>query len=160
MEEIIENFKAQGKNALQTGIAAGVLGIASGLCPIVGHMNGEWVMHNIIGGLGDGLGRLPLGRFLADGLNELSTMEKDKCFDALSNMLRTMSDGSKTTGEIHKTFSQGPLTHAQHMSEIHKTDENQASHSMQEMKEDWKSVEDFIHRTLQMYHEAARQLYN
>ena len=75
-------------------------------------------------------------------------------------MTFAMSEMSKSTGQIHNTFAEGNRTFDQHMSDLHKTDWDENTRTMDEIKDSWKGIENFLYQSLQMYHDAIRQLYN
>ena len=71
-----------------------------------------------------------------------------------------MSEMYKSTGQIHQSFSEGNRAFDQHMSDLHRTDWEENTRTMEEIKDSWKSIENFLYQTLQMYHDTIRQLYS
>ena len=145
MQSLVENFKSQGNMLLMTSIGSGVLAIISGICPIVGYTKaGNFIQQK--------LGNLP---FLAG----IKDMKKDQFFKAASKMLFTMSETYKSTGQIHQSFAEGNRTYDQHMSDLHSKNWDENVRTMEEIKDSWKGIENFLYQALQMYHETIRQLY-
>ncbi|MCC5832831.1 MAG: hypothetical protein JJU12_07310 [Chlamydiales bacterium] len=143
IQNMVDNFKQQGKWMLFSNLGAGVLAIASGLSPIVGHMKGDWIRDKL-GGI----------------FSSLQEMEKDKFFEGVTKMTFAMSEMYKSTGQIQNTFAESGRTYDQHMAEIRKTDWEEETRTMDELKEMWKNMESFLHQSLQMHHDAIRQLYS
>lgn len=143
IQNMVDNFKQQGKWMLFSNLGSGILAIASGLSPIVGHIKGKWILDKLSG-----------------VFSSLQTMEKDKFFKGVTKMTFAMSEMYKSTGQIQNTFAESSRTYDQHMAEIRKTDWEEDTRTMDELKDQWKSMENFLHQSLQMYHDAIRQLYN
>lgn len=142
MQNVVANFKQQSKFLLIASVGSGALAIVSGLCPIVGHLKGEWIREK-----------------LSLLISSLRDMEVHELFKSLSKMTSAMSEMYKSTGQIQQTFAEGNRTFDQHMSELHKTDADESTRTMEEIKDHWKNIENFLYQMMQMIHDAIRQLY-
>lgn len=142
MENVCENYKNQGKNLLMSNVGAGVMAIFSGACPIAGSLWGD--------GIRDAIGNV-------FGKSDLSNRD---FFRSASKLTYAMSEMGKAQGQIRNTFAEGNRTYDQHKTELHKADSDESTRSMEELKDHWKNIEQFLYQQLQMQHEAARQLYN
>lgn len=145
MQNMVDNLKQQGKWMLFANLGAGVLSIVSGVAPIAGHMKGNWIL--------DKVKMIPF-------MSSLQDVGKDKFFKGVTKITFAMSEMQKSTGQIQNTFAESSRTFDQHMTDIHKTDWEENTRTMDELKDEWKGIESFLHQTLQMYHDATRQLYN
>lgn len=143
MQKVVDNYKQQGRFLLFANLGAGLLAIASGACPVIGHVGGDWI----------------LGK-LSSVFSALQGMEKDKLFKSLTKITFAMSEMYKSTGQIQQTFAEGNRTLDQHLSDLHRTDQEEMTRTMEEIKDFWKNIENFLFDTLRMVHEAIRQLYN
>lgn len=143
MQQVVENYKEQGKWQMFSGIGAGILGLVSGISPIIGYMKGDWIIEK-----------------LGTVFDSLRDMKKKDFFEAVQKITETMSNMQKNMGEIHKVFSEGNRTYDEHMSNLYRTDYEESTRTLEEIKENWKSIENFLYQTLQMYHDAIRQLYS
>ena len=144
MEKIVENYKGQAKYQLFASLGSGVLAIISGIAPVVGYTPaGDWMIEKL-GGL----------------ISSLRDMDKDKIIKMATKVTFTMSEMYKSTGQIQNTFSEGHRTYDQHMMELYRADWDESTRTMDELKDDWKGIENFLYQTLQMYHDAVRSLYN
>jgi len=143
IQNMVDNFKQQGKWMLFSNLGSGVLAIVSGVSPILGHMKGDWILDKLSG-----------------VFSSLQDMEKDKFFKGVTKMTFAMSEMYKSTGQIQNTFAESSRTYDQHMAEIRKTDWEEDTRSMEELKDQWKNIENFLHQSLQTYHDAVRQLYS
>ncbi len=143
MQEVVENYKKQGKDQLFASIGSGLLGIISGIAPVAGHMKGDWILEK-------------LGGFFTS----LRDMKKDQFFKSIQKITHTMSEMQKGYGEIQNRFSESHRTYDQHMSELYRADWEESTRTLDDIKENWKGIENFLYQSLQMYHDAIRSLYN
>lgn len=143
MENIIENYKSQGRFLLFANLGAGVLGIASGASPIVGHVGGKWILDKLSG-----------------VFSSLQNANKNQFFKSVRDMTHAMSEMQRSTGQIQQSFAESERTRDEHMSTIHRTDYDENTRTLEEIKDFWKNIENFLFETLRMIHEAIRQLYN
>ena len=144
MQKVVENYKGQGKYQLFSSIGSGVLAIISGVAPVVGYTPaGDWVVEKLGG-----------------WVSSLRDMDKDKIVKMITKVTFSMSEMQKNTGQIQSTFAEGHRTLDQHMSELYRADWDESTRTMEEIKDNWKGIENFLYQTLQMYHDAVRSLYN
>lgn len=143
LESIVQNFKQEGKNAIFSSIGSGVMGILAGMMPVVGYLKGNAIL-NVLSGFSEHFRRIP----------------SDKFFKSLTTMLNNASEMQKNYGHIQKTFTEGARSYDQQMAELRKTDWEEDTRTMEELKDEWRGIENFLHQTLQMYHDTTRQLYN
>lgn len=143
MQKVVDNYKQQGRFLLFANLGAGLMAIGSGACPIIGHVGGTWI----------------LGK-LTSVFSGLRGMDKDQLFKSLTKVLFHMSEMYKSTGQIQQTFAESSRTLDQHLSDLHRTDHEENTRTMEEIKDFWKNIENFLFETLRMVHEAIRQLYN
>lgn len=144
MSNLVSNFKQQGKWMLFTSIGSGVLSIASGALPIVGFMKGESLLNTF----------KPIFRSLE------KIEDHNKLFKSLSKITFSMSEMYKSTGQIQNTYSESSRVYDQTMLDIYKTHWEEDTRSMDEIKDQWKNIEQFLYQALQMHHDAIRQLYS
>ncbi len=143
IQNMVDTIKEQGDMMFNAYLGSGVLGIVAGALPIVGHMQGDWIMDKFGGFLGS-----------------MRDMERDKLFEGFSKIAHSMSEMQRGMGDVRKTFAESTRTYDQNMAEMRKADWDETTRSMDELKDQWKNMEQFLHQSLQMYHEAVRQLYN
>ena len=128
-------------------LVAGVLSIVSGAAPIIGHLKGEWILDKLSS---------VFSRF--QGMNTESG--RKQFFKSVTKITFAMSEMQKSTGQIQNTFAESANTYDRHMAEIRKSDWEEDTRTMDELKDMWKNMEQFLHSSLQMQHDAIRQLYN
>ena len=143
MQNIVENYKSQAQFTMTSSLGAGVLAIISGACPVISHLGGGWIIQK--------LGSIYSG---------FRDMKKDQFFKSAAKITFAMSEMQKNVGQIHNTFAEGTRTYDQHMSDLHRADWDENTRAMEEIKDSWKGIENFLYQSLQMYHEAVRQLYS
>lgn len=143
MQKVVETFKDQSKWTKMTSIGSGVMAILSGAAPIVGHMKGDWIIDK-------------LGTFF----ESIRNMEKEKLIKSFTKITQAMSEMQKNTGQIQNTFADATRTHAQHMSDLHRSEWEEQTRRIDDIKDSWKGIENFLYQALQMYHDAIRQLYS
>ncbi len=147
MQSVVDNFKQLGNMMKWTSLTSGCLAIFSGLCPILGHLKGKWILDKLgsIGGMFSKFGDMK---------------DTAKAFKSGAKIAFAMSEMTKSTGEIQRTMAESSRTYFQEMKQIHATDGEENTRTMEAIKEDWKNIERFLLEALQMYHNAVRQLYN
>jgi hypothetical protein len=143
MQQVVANYKEQANAQLFSSLGSGILAIISGVTPIVGYMKGEWILEK-----------------LAGTFTSLQDMKKDQFFRGIAKVTFALSEMNKNTGQIHNTFSEGWRTYHQHMSEIYRAEYDERNRTIEDIKDNWKAIENFLYQTLQMYHEAIRALYH
>jgi hypothetical protein len=143
MQQVVENFKSSAKWLFFSSLGSGVLAIASGLCPIVSHVKGEWIIDKL-GGL----------------FSSMKDMDKDQFFKGASKLTYAMSEMYKSTGQIYDRFSEGNRTYSQHMGDIHRSNWEENTRKIDEIKDTFKGMENFLIQYLQMEHDTTRQLYS
>lgn len=143
MHSVVENYQSQGKWLLTTTIMSGVLGIVSGIAPILGHMKGDWILEKLSG-----------------FFTSLKDMEKDKFFKGIMKITQTMSEIQKGMGQVQQTFAEGSRTRDEQMGRIHETQKDERTRAIEDLKDQWKGIENFLLQMLQMLHDQIRQLYN
>jgi hypothetical protein len=144
MMEVVDNFKKQGKWLLMSGIGAGVLGIVSGLAPIVGHLRGgDWILENLS---------------IFEKFQGIKN--KAKFFDNVGKMASVGAETQKNIGQVQNTFSEGDRNYHQSSSEIARTEQEECTRKLEETIQEWRNIESFVHQLLQMEYESVRTLYN
>ncbi|NGX61241.1 MAG: hypothetical protein K940chlam9_00724 [Chlamydiae bacterium] len=143
MEEVVKTFKTEGKNTMFASIGAGVLAIVSGFCPIIGYMKGDWILGKLSG-----------------VFSSLQGMNETKFFASATKMTSGASEMQKAIGQIQGTFAQGNRSLHQHKSELYRSDTDETTRSIEEIKDQWKNIENFLYQQLQMQHDTIRQLYS
>ncbi len=143
IQEMIDNIKHQGKWQFFSSLGAGIFTIAAGVMPIVGYMKGDWIVDKL-GGI----------------FSSIQGMKKDAFTDFARTMFEGFSEMQKSTGQIQNTFAESSRVYHEKMNDIRRTDESERTRTMDELRDEWKSIEQFLHQSLQMHHDAIRQLYS
>ncbi|MBF5050424.1 hypothetical protein CLAVI_000026 [Candidatus Clavichlamydia salmonicola] len=142
MQAVVKSFKGQGKSLLMAGVSAGVMAIFSGVSPIIGQIKGDWIVGQI--------GRL---------FSRMKDVDSAAFFDQVSKVTLSMSEMSKATGQIQTAFAESHRAFDQHMQELYKIEADERTRNIEEIKENWRGLENFIYQSLQMYHDTSRQSY-
>ncbi|MEG0554576.1 MAG: hypothetical protein RR519_03515 [Victivallaceae bacterium] len=142
MGKVVDSFKAQGHTLLISGIVAGVMAVVSGAAPIIGNIKGESILNK--------LGMVFSG---------LKNMESEKFFENTSKITLAISDMSKATGQVQTAFSESHRSYDEHLKESYKVDADERTRNIEDIKDNWKNLEQFIYQSLQMYHDTTRSLY-
>lgn len=143
MQKVVDNYKQQADWSLFSNLGAGVLGIISGAAPIAGYMKGDWIIEKL-GGV----------------FSTIQGIEKNKFFEGVHDITDAMSKMQKSVGDIQHIYSESTRFFDQNMSDLYKSDWDESTRTMDEIKDNWKGIENFLYQTLQMYHDAIRSLYN
>lgn len=142
MKEIVSSFKEQANSLLFSGLASGLLAVVSGVAPIFGHIKGEWALGH-----------------LSKLFSSLKDMESEKFFDNASKITLATSEMAKATGQIQIAFNESHRTHDDHFREMYKIDADDRARSIEEIKDNWRALENFLYQCLQMQHDTIKQLY-
>lgn len=142
LEQEVANFKSQAKWMLFSYVGAGVLGIASGLAPIVGHMKGESILNTF-----------------SSVFSSLKGAKKKDFFEGISKMTYAMSEMQKATGQIYSTSAEGDRTRYNRLSDLHRNEQDEITRSIEQLQERFRQSERFLMDLLQMRHDVTSQLY-
>lgn len=144
MQSVADNYKEQGDAQLYANIGAGVTAILSGLLPILGPTGaGKWIHES-------------LGQAFAT----LKNVKTEKLFENVAKMMFQASEMQKSMGQIKTTFAESNRTLYQQLGELHRSNWEEDTRSIEELKDYWKNIENFINQALQMNHETVRQLFS
>ena len=139
LDKEVDNYKSQARWMLFSHLGAGVLGIGSGLAPIVGHTHGKGI------------------------LDALSTFDRFKglkvrdSFQNLATILDSMKKMQEATGQVYSTKAEGDRKRWESFSGIHRTDHELKSEKVRSLGERFKSCEQFLSEVLRMQHDVAMQ---
>lgn len=142
MKEIVNSYKDQANSLLFSGLASGLLAVFSGVAPIFGHIKGEWTLGH-----------------LSKVFSSLKDMESEKFFENVSKITLATSEMAKATGQIQTAFNESHRTYDDHYKESYKIDADDRSRVIEEIKDNWRSLENFLYQCLQMQHDTIKQLY-
>lgn len=142
MKEIVASYKDQANSLLFSGLASGLLAVFSGVAPIFGCIKGEWTLIH-----------------LSKIFSSLKDMESEKFFENVSKITLATSEMAKATGQIQTAFNEGHRTYDDYYKESYKIDADDRSRAIEEIKDNWRSLESFLYQCLQMQHDTIKQLY-
>ncbi len=143
LDSEVANLKQQGKWQLFAQIGAGVMGILSGICPIVGHMKGE----TIIGSL--------KGMF-----SSLEGTKKTQFFEGISKMLFSMSEMQKGMGQVQNTTAEADRTRYRNVGDMRRSDQEDYTRSKEQGQRRFDSSQRAIDEILESIRQLTRQLYS
>lgn len=144
MQKVSDTLKEQGESQRSASIVAGVTAILGGLCPILGPTKaGEWI-HDTIGSVFD----------------SFKNLKQKDFFEKIGGMMMSGSEMQKAIGTFKTTFGDSNRVIFEQQSELHRSDWDENTRSIEELKDYWKNIENFILQSLQMNHETIRQLYS
>lgn len=141
MLSMVDDFKWLGGSQRTTSIGAGIMGILAGALPIIGFTKLGDMIHG------------KLSNYILQG------MEKKKFFDSLSKMVGQGAEINKNIGEVQKTFSEGRRALSQHLSDIHRADGEEETRTLDDILQNWRSIDQFMQHLLQTQHDVAKSLY-
>ncbi|MFN0064777.1 MAG: hypothetical protein ACKVOH_00920 [Chlamydiales bacterium] len=142
MEKVVKQHKQQANFLLFAGIGAGVLGVVSGLLPIVGHMKGDWLLSKLKG-----------------VFTSLEGMKRTKAFDNFSKMAFSMSEMNKAMGQVQSSFCEGERSWAEHKANLHRSDGEENTRTLEDSNREYKTWNDVLSQILRMEQDLTRALY-
>jgi hypothetical protein len=142
MQKVVESFKSEAGSMMTNGLSAGILAIAAGILPIIGHVGGSWILQK-----------------LGSVIPKCQDMKPEKFFDGIAKAFSAMSDMNKSTSQVRHNFAESDRTFDKDMSEWRRSEWQEYTRKITDIEEAWKKIENFLYQLLQMYHDTIRQLY-
>ncbi len=139
LDKEVDNYKAQAKWMLFGYLGAGVLGIGSGLAPIIGHTHGKGILD-------------ALATF-----DRFKGLKRVEFFNSMATMMNSMKETQQAMGQVYGTKAEGDRKRWESFSGIHRTDHEEKSEKIRNLGERFKSCEQFLADVLRMQHDVAMQ---
>ena len=134
VDEVVKNFKDQANWLFGAGLGGGLLGIASGIIPIVGHTSsGGWLFSK-----------------LQNSFNTFKGLKQGEFFKRIAKMTFSMSQMQRDMGEVRKAFAEGNRFNDQQRADMRHSDSEDNTRAMEEMKQDFRSMLNVINEIMQM----------
>ncbi|WP_201456246.1 hypothetical protein [Chlamydia sp. 17-3921] len=141
-EELIASYERQKKVFQWLGIATAALGIIGAASPLIGEIAGDSILGFIQKNTGIWKNATSRTFFKSAG----------KIFSSLSQLTETASK----TYELKETSAR---TLSEHYKEMFRIENDDVTRSIEEIKDNWKSMENFLLHILQTDHDVVRNLY-
>lgn len=141
-KELVDSYNTQAKISHWLGITTAALGIMGAVSPIVGEVLGD-----------------PIIEFIqrTTGLFKNATARTlFKSFDKLCSALSQLSETSSKIYELKETASR---TGTESYKEISRLYQDDITRSIEETKDHWRSMDNFLLQILQTEHDSARSIY-
>lgn len=141
-DDMVKNYKGQGKTALITGIMGGVFLILASVAPVLGYQNsaGKSIQNAIGGALG------------------LTGMSQPEFFKSISKMLGAMGKIQESSSRIHETFSRAKIVDKEYMGQFARADEENCSERRRNTFQDTLGTQQTIKAIVQSETEADNTL--
>lgn len=141
MEEVVKNYKEQGKWRMMSGIGGGFMKIFAGAIPIIDKAGGEMIFSK-----------------LQNYLSFLSETKQHEFFKSMAKMMDASADMYGQAGHIHDAFSESHRTKDQGLGELAKANWEEINRVLDAYREDWRGFEGFITEALRMRYQADTSL--
>ena len=142
MEAVVANLKQQSKWILYASLSSGVLGIAAGALPIIGHMKGDWILNKF-----------------SSLFPSLKDMKPNEFFKNMSKMTHTMSETQKNIKDIQQTKGQAEQAYDQGLQDLARTDGEECTRTLSEILEEFRQLLRIWDEMRQQENETASKLY-
>ncbi|SYX09206.1 hypothetical protein C834K_0764 [Chlamydia poikilotherma] len=141
-KELIESYQSQAQISQWLGIATATLGIIGAATPIIGEISGKRILEFIQ--KHTGLWKGATARTFFKGAGKICTS------------LSQLTEASSKIYELKETASR---TFAENYKEIFRMEHDEITRSIEEVKDHWKNMDNFLLQVLQTEHDAVRSLY-
>ncbi|WP_100934124.1 hypothetical protein [Candidatus Chlamydia corallus] len=140
--KLAESYSRQAKYARWLGIATATLGILGAISPMVGEISGDSIL---------GFVQRISGRF-KDATAKTFFKGVGKVFTSLSQLTEAAS-------KVHELSESSVRAVAEYRKEIFRMRQDEVTRTIEEVKDNWKSMDNFLLNILQTEHDAVRSLY-
>ncbi|BAE81046.1 conserved hypothetical protein [Chlamydia felis Fe/C-56] len=141
-KELIESYENQAKISQWLGVATATLGIIGAATPIIGEISGKRILGFIQ--KHTGLWKQATARTFFRGAGKICTS------------LSQLTEASSKIYELKETASR---TFSENYKEIFRMEHDEITRSIEEVKDHWKNMDNFLLQVLQTEHDAVRSLY-
>ncbi|ANH78812.1 hypothetical protein [Candidatus Chlamydia sanziniae] len=141
-QALISSYEYQAKITQWLGVATAVLGILGALSPIIGEISGDKLLSSIQKNTG----------FWKTATARTFFKSTGKIFSSLSQLTEAAS-------KIYELKETATRTFAEHYKEIFRIEHDDITRSIEEIKDHWKNMDNFLLHMLQTDHDTIRNLY-
>ncbi|WP_375793084.1 hypothetical protein O1W69_02935 [Chlamydia sp. 12-01] len=141
-KELIESYESQAKISQWLGIATATLGIIGAATPIIGEISGKRILGFIQ--KHTGLWKGATARTFFKGAGKICT---------------SLSQLTEASSKIYELKETATRTFAENYKEIFRMEHDEITRSIEEVKDHWKNMDNFLLQVLQTEHDAVRSLY-
>ncbi|QXE26902.1 hypothetical protein [Chlamydia buteonis] len=141
-KELIESYESQAKISQWLGIATATLGIIGAAAPIIGEISGKQILGLIQ---------------RHTGLWKKATAHT--FFKGAGKICSSLSQLTETSSKIYELKETASRTFSENYKEIFRMEHDEITRSIEEVKDHWKNMDNFLLQILQTEHDAVRSLY-
>ncbi|SPN74124.1 hypothetical protein C10C_0991 [Chlamydia serpentis] len=141
-QTLAESYARQAKYARWLGIATATLGILGALSPMIGEICGDSIL---------GFVQRISGRF--------KDATSKTFFKGAGKICTSLSQLTDAASKVHELSESSVRAVAEYRKEVFRMRQDEITRSIEEVKDNWKSMDNFLLNILQTEHDAARSLY-
>ncbi|WP_139413803.1 hypothetical protein [Chlamydia abortus] len=139
---LIESYESQAKLSQWLGIATATLGILGAATPIIGEISGKQILG-----------------FIQQHTGLWKKATAHTFFKGMGKMCSSLSQLTETSSKIYELKETASRTFAENYKEIFRIEHDEITRSIEEVKDHWKNMDNFLLQILQTEHDAVRSLY-
>ncbi|WP_348662963.1 hypothetical protein [Chlamydia vaughanii] len=140
--ELVESYEAQAKITQWLGVATATLGIVGAASPLIGEISGD----RILG-------------FIQKNTGFLKSATSRTFFKSAGKMCTSLSQLTEASSKIYELKETAKRTFSENFKEIFRIEHDEVTRSIEEVKDHWKNMDNFLLQVLQTEHDAVRSLY-
>ncbi|AAD19156.1 type III secretion system translocon subunit CopD2 [Chlamydia pneumoniae] len=140
--ELAASYSRQAKYARWLGIATATLGILGAIAPMVGEISGDSIL---------GFVQRISGRF--------KDATAKTFFKGIGKVFTSLSQLTEAASKVHELSESAVRAVAEYRKEVFRMRQDEVTRTIEEVKDNWKSMDNFLLNILQTEHDAARSLY-
>ena len=141
-QDLVNSYTRQMKTLQWLGVATAVLGIVGAASPLVGEIAGD----KILG-------------FIQNSTNFWKNVTSKTFFKTMGKIFTSLSQVTETASKCYELKESAVRTLSEHLKEIHRMENDDLTRAIEEIKDNWKSMDNFLLHILQTDHDVVRSLY-
>ncbi|WP_423775301.1 hypothetical protein [Chlamydia gallinacea] len=141
-KELVESYENQAKLTQWLGVATATLGIIGAASPLVGEISGDRILE-----------------FLQKNMGLFKNASSKTFFKSAGKICSSLSQLTEASSKIYELKETASRTFAENYKEIFRIEHDEITRSIEEVKDHWKNMDNFLLQILQTEHDAIRSLY-
>lgn len=141
-KDLVESYESQAKLTQWLGVATATLGILGATSPLVGEVAGDKILD-----------------FLQKNVGLFKNATSKTFFSSAGKICSSLSQLTESSSKIYELKETASRTFSENYKEIFRIEHDEITRSIEEVKDHWKNMDNFLLQILQAEHDAVRSLY-
>ncbi|WP_420866311.1 hypothetical protein [Chlamydia avium] len=141
-KDLVESYENQAKLTQWLGVATATLGIIGAASPLLGEIAGDRILE-----------------FLQKNIGIFKNASSKTFFKSMGKICSSLSQLTEASSKIYELKETASRTFSENYKEIFRIEHDEITRSIEEVKDHWKNMDNFLLQMLQTEHDAIRSLY-